>query len=124
VKDLEGQKSSYEEAIGGTKNASVIASLVKRLEDLDTELSAARTKARMAAKEAARMVDPKEAALQVKEAFQGFRELPAAEQKALLNQYVTRIDYDPPSCAGDISAMFKVTMRVNGLRHSKTEAPS
>src|ERR1039457_3677433 len=35
VKDLEGQKSSYEEAIGGTKNASVIASLVKRLEDLD-----------------------------------------------------------------------------------------
>ena len=123
VKDLERKRTNFETAIGNASSETVINSLVKKLEAIDTDISAARTKLRTAAKDAARQIDPASEELRVKKAFERFCGLPVSEQKALLNEYVKCIDYVEPSCAGDISAMFNVTMRINSLRHANSETP-
>ncbi len=123
VKELEDQQENFAVAIASTKNTSVTKMLVRKMEALDTDISLARTKARQAAKEATSAIDPIAAALQVKTVFAGFVDFPTAKQKELLNEYVSRIDYNPPSCAGDISGMFKVSMRINSLGFVKLETP-
>jgi hypothetical protein len=123
VKDLERMKSNFETAIGNASSHTVINSLVKKLEALDTEIALARTRVRFAQKAVTRQIDPVAAAVQVQEAFKDFQTLPGDEQKEILNQYVSRIDYVPPTCAGDVSAMFNVTMKINALQVSNLDEP-
>jgi hypothetical protein len=124
VKDLERKRTNFENAIGNASNETVINSLVKKLEAIDTDISAAKTKLRTTARDAARQIDPKAEALRIRKVFEGFCGLPVSEQKALLNEHVKRLDYVEPSCAGDISAMFNVTMKINSLQHSNSDTPS
>jgi hypothetical protein len=93
------------------------------MEALDTEIALARTRVRFAEKAVTRQVDPAVAAVKVQAAFKDFVTLPACQQKEILNEYVSRIDYVPPSCAGDVSAMFNVTMKINSLEVSNSETP-
>jgi DNA invertase Pin-like site-specific DNA recombinase len=123
VKELEEQQENFAVAIASTKNQTVIKSLVRKMEALDTETSLARTKARQAAKEATSAIDPVAAAVQVQKDFAGFVGFSVTKQKELLNEYVSRIDFVPPSCAGDISGMFNVTMKISSLGVSKLETP-
>ena len=106
VKELEDQQENFAVAIASTKNTSVTKMLVRKMEALDTEIALARTKARQAAKAVSSAIDPVAAEETIRAAFKGFHGLPTTEQKAILNEYVSRIDFIPPSCAGDISAMF------------------
>ena len=124
MKDLEARQSNYEKAIGNAKSETVITSLVAKLEALEGEVTAARKDVQKVSKTASVKVDPVAAALQVKKDFEGFDELPVSEQKPLLQKYILRLEYVPPVCTGDISAMFNVTMQINGLQHSKTDTPS
>jgi hypothetical protein len=101
VRDLERKKASYETAIGNTDNTTVILSLTKKLEEVELELSTARTKARIAKKEFTASVDPDKAAEYVQKEFEGFAQLPLAEQIAKLERHVDRIIYNQPVCAGD-----------------------
>jgi hypothetical protein len=123
VKELEDQQENFAVAIASTKNVSVTKMLVGKMEVLDTDISLARITARQAAKEATSAIDPIAAALQVQTVFKGFVGFPVAQQKAILQEYVSRIDFIPPSCAGDISGMFNVTMKISSLGVSKLEAP-
>jgi hypothetical protein len=126
VKDMEAEQENFAVAIGSTKNASVTKLLVKKMEALDTEIALARTRVRFAQKEVTRQIDPVAAAAQVMAAFKGFQELPVRQQKEVLNQHVSRIDYLPPTCAGDVSAMFNVTMKlneINGVGVSNSSGP-
>jgi hypothetical protein len=132
VRDLERKKANYETAIGSTESASVILSLTKKLEETDTELAAARSKARVTKRELTASVDPEKAAKQVKEVFGGFADLPLAEQRTILETYVdriiynrpvdgtplnlddeSRIIYNPPYC-GSVSGLFDVRLKVFG----------
>ena len=123
MKELEAQQENFAVAIASTANTSVTKLLVRKMEALDTEIAMARTQARQAAKAATIAIDPVAAAVQVQRDFAGFVGFPVTKQKELLNQYVSRIDFVPPSCAGDISGMFKVTMQINSLGVVKLEAP-